>query len=532
MNILLICPTWTDDLGVFGRIAKKRNSQPPLGILYIASVAQKRGHYVEMIDSDVEDFTLDTLVEHILKGNWDMVGITATSPIFHKAVELAKGLKKNNFSKPILIGGEHMNIFKKEALFDCFDYGFFGESDRTFDQFLAVYESGSRDFKEITGLVYRENGELIETPEPERIKDLDTLDFPDLSLLNHKKYNMSFAKFKKRQYMPIIASRGCPYKCTFCSEPLTNPVVRFRSAKNIVDEMEHWVKNSGITHFFFLDSNITIRKQQAEGICNEIIKRKLKLTWEGWTRANLVTKDMLVLLKKSGFIRMSYGLESGDAEVLKIIKKEVKHEDMVNAIRMTSEVGIEPACSLMLGLPGDTKEKVEKTIEFVRNIPEILYTNFSIANPYPGTEMFEQAQTGMYGIKSNITDFSEYRRYDKSPITCNDMTPEDLVKYQKIGLIRIHFTPKRILAAMRILGVTVFPLFLRMVLVYLGNILVELSPRKLFSKKPKSIYKNKNWEKNDSPDLSQDHIYQDYNQTSTPSTETIVESEKQSTVAF
>jgi hypothetical protein len=241
---------------------------------------------------------------------------------------------------------------------------------------------------------------------------------------------------------------------------------------------------------------------------------------------------MLVLLKKSGFIRMSYGLESGDAEVLKIIKKEVKHDDMVNAIRMTSEVGIEPACSLMLGLPGDTKEKVEKTIEFVRNIPEILYTNFSIANPYPGTEMFEQAQTGMYGIKSNITDFSEYRRYDKSPITCNDMTAEDLVKYQKIGLIRIHFTPKRILAAMRILGITVFPLFLRMVLVYLANTLVELSPRKLFSKKPESIYKNKNWEKNDSPDLSQDHIYQDYNQTSTPSTETIVEPEKQSTVAF
>jgi anaerobic magnesium-protoporphyrin IX monomethyl ester cyclase len=516
MNILLICPTWTDDLGVFGNIAKKRNSQPPLGILYIASVAQKRGHYVEMIDSDVEDFTRKTLVEHVLKGNWDMVGITATSPIFHKAVELAKDLKEKNFSKPILIGGEHMNIFKKEALFDCFDYGFFGESDRTFDQFLAIYETGSRDFKEMTGFVYRENGKHIETPEPERIKDLDTLSFPDLSLLNHKKYVMSFAKYKKRHYMPIIASRGCPYKCTFCSEPLTNPVVRFRSAKNIVDEMEYWLNNSDITHFFFLDSNITIRKQQAEGICNEIINRKLKLTWEGWTRANLVTKDMLILLKKSGFIRMSYGLESGDAEVLKIIKKEVKHEDMVNAIRMTSEVGIEPACSLMLGLPGDTKEKVEKTIEFVRNIPEILYTNFSIANPYPGTEMFEQAQTGMYGIKSNITDFSEYRRYDKSPITCNDMTAEELVKMQKIGLVRIHFTPRRILAAMRILGITVFPLFIRMVLVLFKETILSIKLGSLFSQKRKSEYKDKKWEANDSPDLSVDPIYEEYNTDTVP----------------
>ena len=353
--------------------------------------------------------------------------------------------------------------------------------------------------------------------EPERIKDLDTIDFPAVSLLNHKKYVMSFAMFKKRHYVPIIASRGCPYKCAFCSEPLTNPVVRFRSPKDIVDEMEHWIKETGLTHFFFLDSNITLKRKQMEGICHEIMSRKLKLTWEGWTRANLVTKEMLVLLKESGFIRMSYGLESGNAEVLKIIKKEVEHDEMRNAIRMTSEVGIEPACSLMLGLPGDTKKSVEETIEFVRNIPEILYTNFSIANPYPGTEMFEWAQTGQYGIKSNITDFSEYRRYDKSPITCNDMTPEDLVNLQKIGLIRIHFTPRRILAAMRILGITVFPLFINMLLVYFkntffGNNLAGAN-KQVASKKPQISEDTKI--AIDSPDLYEDPIYSDYNREET-----------------
>src|SRR3990167_6932848 len=110
-------------------------------------------------------------------------------------------------------------------------------------------------------------------------------------------------------------------------------------------------------------------------------------------------------------IRISYGIESGEPRVLKIIKKEVALEDMRNAFKMTEEVGIEPACSVMLGLPGDTKESVLKTIDFVASIPEIRYSNFSIANPYPGTEMYGWSLTGKHGIHLLIKGFSEYRRY-------------------------------------------------------------------------------------------------------------------------
>ncbi len=119
----MVCPTWTEDFGIFGKLAKKRNSQPPLGILYLATVAEKRGHSVRIIDADVEDYNIDTLIEKIITNDFDIIGITATSPIFHKAVSLAKELKAKDFKSPILIGGEHINIFKKEAFFDCFDYG-------------------------------------------------------------------------------------------------------------------------------------------------------------------------------------------------------------------------------------------------------------------------------------------------------------------------------------------------------------------------------------------------------------------------
>lgn len=454
MKILFLSPTWTDDLGIFARIAKKRNSQPPLGILYLASVAEKRGHEVRVIDADVEDYTMETLAEEVVSGGFDMMGITTTSPTFHKAALLAKRLKSNGFKPPIIIGGEHLNIFKKESFTGDFDYGFYGESDRTFDQFLSLVENNDNNFYSIKGFIFRKDGMVIENPPAERISNLDELEFPAMHLLNHDAYIMTFARFKKRRYLPVIATRGCPFKCAFCSEPLTNPYVRFRSPENIADEIEKWFTELGISHFFFMDSNLTLKRAQIEGLCQEIIKRRLEITFEGWTRANLVDINLLKLMRKAGLIRISYGIESGDPQVLKIIHKEVSLEDMLNAFRMTEEAGIEPACSVMLGLPGDTRASVERTIDFVKNIPQILYSNFSIANPYPGTEMHEWAVSGKYGLKLLVKDFSDYRRYDDSPIAVNDLSRQDLVRLQKIGLVRMHLKPKRIYAALRMLGLT------------------------------------------------------------------------------
>lgn len=478
MKILFISPTWTDDLGIFAKLAKKRNSQPPLGILYLAAVAEKRGHIVRVIDADVEDYSLNSLVDEIIKNNFDIVGITATSPIFHKAVNLAKELKAKGFMSPILIGGEHINIFKKDAFFDCFDFGFFGESDITFNNFLSLIESSVKDFETMRGFIYRKDGKVIETMPGGQIQNLNELLFPAMHLLKHKSYIMTFAKFKRRLFLPILATRGCPFKCVYCSEPLTNPQVRFRSPQNIVDEMEKWVKETGITHFFFMDSNLTLKRKQTEGVCDEILKRNLKITFEGWTRANLVDKEILSLMKNAGLIRISYGLESADPEILKIIHKEVAQEDMLEAFKITDELGIEPACSVMIGLPGETKASVEKTIHFVRNIPQILYSNFSIANPYPGTEMYSWALTGKHGIHLLIKDFSEYRRYDHSPISVNDLSPDDLVRLQKIGLLKIHFTPKRILAAVKMVGfIEVFPVFLKLIIEAFCSFLKSLTRR-------------------------------------------------------
>jgi len=471
MKIVLICPTWTDDLGIFAKLAKKRNSQPPLGILYLATIAEQKGHKVRVIDADVEDYDQKSLADAIVSEDYDLVGITATSPIFHKAMNLAETLKSRQCRATIIIGGEHLNIFKKEAFYECFDYAFFGESDFSFGRFLDIMESGNLDFIGMKGFIYRRDGKTIETEPNERIKNLDEVPFPAMHLLRHDRYIMTFATHKKRPYLPLLATRGCPFKCAFCSEPLTNPYVRFRSAKNIVDEIERWVKEIGITHFFFMDSNITLKRDQIKGVCEEILARDLQISFEGWTRANLVDREILLLMKKAGMIRISYGIESGDPQILKIIRKEVALEDMRQAFKMTEEVGIEPACSVMLGLPGDTKASVQRTIKFVKSIPQIRYSNFSIANPYPGTEMYSWALEGRHGIRLMVEDFSGFRRYDDSPVSVNDMSKEDLIRLQKIGLLQIHFTPKRMLAAMRMIGLwNLFPLMIGFMWSLLHNV--------------------------------------------------------------
>lgn len=464
MKILLICPTWTEDLGRFSRLAKTRNSQPPLGILYLAAIAEKKGHSTRIIDADVEGFTVQNLVSQVINGTYDMVGITATSPIFHKAVLLAQTIKAQDSRIPLLIGGEHLNIFGKEAFEDCFDFAFVGESDHSFAEFLDAF-IGDEAYDEINGLIFRDKSNVtVVNPPRARVQNLDELDFPSMHLLKRGVYNMTFAMHREREYIPIMATRGCPFKCVFCSEPMTNPQVRYRSPKHIVDEMEKWSRELGITHFFFMDSNITLNRKQIEGVCDEILSRRLKTTWEGWTRANLVDRDILELMQKAGMIRISYGIESGDPRVLRIIRKEVELEDMRKAFKMTEAVGIEPACSVMLGLPGDTRESVMRTIEFVRSIPEVRYSNFSIANPYPGTEMYAWAKEGKHGLHLLINDFSEYKRYDDSPVSVNDLSREDLIRLQKIGLLKIHMTPRRIYAAIKMVGLrNLIPLFISFV---------------------------------------------------------------------
>jgi len=495
LSILLAMPTWTEDLGGFTRIGKTRNPQVPLGLLYLATMAEDKGHHVEFVDCDVENVTLEDLCDRVAANKYDLVGLTATSPIYHKAVLAAEQIKLAYPSVTTIIGGDHVNILKSKVLYDTFDFAVFGEAEETWPEFLETFADTSDDYSHIDGLIWRHQEEIIVNKPRRLFPDLDRLPLPAIHLTKIEDYKMTFALKKNRKigkYVSIMMSRGCPFKCTFCSESSDVKYegniakMRFRSPKNIVDEMEFHYRTHGVLHFFFMDSNITLKKRHTIELCEEIIKRNIPFTFEGWTRANLINDEIMGLLAKAGLVRMSCGVESGDPEILKIIKKEVDLDAIRECFRLMEKHGVEPSCSAMLGNPGETKASVQNTIQFLNSIPELLYTNFSISNPYPGTEMLHWARTGQHGLHLRYDELSKYTRYDDSPIEVNDLTASDLVRYQALGLIKIHLKPKRFIAAIHMLGFRdLLPIFIKMaakVLRKAPETLLVLFPRIRFNR--------------------------------------------------
>lgn len=467
MKIVLINPAWTDTLGSFAAIGRERLYAPPLGLCYLAASVLKAGHEAEIIDAETANLQAPAVAAIVREKAPDIVGINVFSPTLHKSKEVALEIRKALPGVPIVIGGAHVSILKEEALLDCYDYGIVHEGDEALIELMAAL-AARRDPADIKGLIYRRDGRITVNPFRAKIQNIDLLPFPALQLLDTEKYVLRFANGKKTRYMSMLAMRGCPFQCVFCSEPvMEDRTVRYRSPANVVDELERDYREFNIPHFTFADSNITLNRAQALGIAEEIIRRKLPITWEGWTRANLVDEELLRAMRDSGFNRISFGVESGDPEVLKIIKKEVPLEAMEKAFRLCNKLGIEVSCSVMLGLPGETRESINRTIEFVRKAP-ILFSNFSIAIPYPGTEMLEMAKRGEHGLRLLEPDYTKWTRYGAGPMAVNDLQPEDLVRLQKVGLLKIHLTPIRILTSLRIIKFSVLlPMFWKMLLAVL-----------------------------------------------------------------
>ncbi len=458
MKILFIFPNWTSVFGNFSRIAKKASSFPPLNLSLLAAIAEKDGHAVQIIDAELESLSNEHILERVKNISPDIIGFTATSPMFSKVVDSANKIKEN-FDIPIIVGGPHATIVKEKAFEDCFDFLFIGEADKTFHLFLEKFQKGG-DFSSVPGLLIKKNNEILFTGDPEPITDLDKIPFPVRRLLKVEEYKVGTLRGEK-VYTSIMFSRGCPFSCIYCSIKVFGNKVRRRTVNNLVAEIESVVKDFNIRHFFFIDDVLTLDRNYILNFCDEIDKRKIKITFEGSTRANLVDDELIKRLAQCGLIRISFGLETADPEIRRIIKKGVPLESYVEANKLTNKYGIETINSVMLGLPGETYETIKRTISFLRKSKEIQHATYGIAMPYPGTEFFEMAKRQEYGLKLHTEDFSKYQRYESAVLSVNNITPEEFIRLQKIGLLKIYLVPWRIYPTIKRFGIRalISPLF-------------------------------------------------------------------------
>jgi radical SAM superfamily enzyme YgiQ (UPF0313 family) len=352
-------------------------SSPPMGIMSIASYLNANGYNCKILDIGLKRMSLDETIDYIKKVNPRMVGITILTPSTITAVPLANKIKKE--LPEIIIGCGGMHVCVDETFIErypSFDFGVRGEGE------LIMLEIMKKlDRKEKISGIY--DGGYI--------KDIDALPDPDYGLIDFKEYGYPLDPIEKRETgYTIMSSRGCPFSCSFCCKTPSRKYVRYRSPKKIVDEIQKTLNISkGI--YNFIDDTMTLNKKNCLEICNEIIKRKLKIQWLAMTRADVLDLELVRAMQKSGCREVFIGVESGDSRIRnKVIKKMVAHKAILNAIKICRKVGIRTSIFLMLGFPTEGAREIKKTVDYPFKSKADLM-GIHLTCPLPGSELYNQA---------------------------------------------------------------------------------------------------------------------------------------------
>ncbi|MDD5959169.1 MAG: radical SAM protein [Methanobrevibacter wolinii] len=430
---------------------------PPLGMAYIAAVLEKNNYDVSIVDACALDYTLEDLSKRIKKENPDIVSISALTPTIGSALESAQIVKETIPDTMVILGGYHPTFNFEETLHDeNVDLVIRGEGEYTMLDLVQTIEKGG-DLSRVKGIVYEEENEngdkiMIVTPDREPIMDLDELPFPALHLLpmdHYKLLNMD------THMSTMITSRGCPIQCSFCSSAaMHGRKIRRRSIKNIVDEIEHLKYDYGIETIAFMDDTFTINKKRVKELCDEIINRNINIMWGCTARVDTLNEEVLEKMKQSGCICIFMGVESADQNVLDKMGKRTNIPKIKEAFRIAHEKKIRTIASVALGMPGDTKKAMNKTIKFVHSLKPN-YAIYSLATPYPGTRFYKEA------FEKNLIKVKDWSKFTLiSPILETiDCSISDLRKIQAKAFIKFYLRPQYLIKEFLIDGPMVLKTF-------------------------------------------------------------------------
>lgn len=445
MKVLLINPPFTNYGGLEGHGGKA----PPINLGYLASyIRQKKGYYgLSILDAEVLGMTFEGIEDYIKKDAPDVVGITSSTPAYISALRIARLCKKIDSGIKVILGGIHPSAFPRQtAAEEGVDFVVRGEGEITFFELLDAIEN-KKGYAAIDGLVYKDSGGLRENNPRALIENLDSLPFPARDLMPHNLYSPPPTKrvsvFKATS---LTSARGCPYSCNFCSARVVwTRRYRARNPVNVVNEIDDAVSNLGIREFSVTDELFTVNRQRVFDFCEEILKRRLNIAWVCMSRAGHVDGQMLKLMKEAGCREISFGLESGDEELLsKIIHKKNTLAAARQSIKLVKKAGIKTHASYMIGNIGENEQTIRKTIAFAKELNTDIAA-FFIATPLPGTELYEDALRLGYIRKGvNWGDFSPLSK-GLPVMTLPNLDSDELMRWHRRAIRQYYIRPRYIL---------------------------------------------------------------------------------------
>ncbi len=439
MRILLLKPRF-NDIAVM----------PPMGLCYLAPLLAKAGFEVDILDNTLLDWSDGAVAGQIRERGYRLVGIYASTPMIDEACRMASLIKSVDRSIHVCLGGPHPSVTVEETL-GCSDVDSIGmgECEKILPELARRIDAGG-GLEGVSGLAWRDGAGVVRTQGPGGyIPELDSLPFPDFSKVPVARYfkvghNYGVIQRSSRN-LPIITSRGCPSRCTFCQLYLGRKF-RTRSPANIADEIALGVKTWGVREFNFLDDNFTVYKKWAIDVCREIGRRDLavKIRFPNGVREDRLDEEMLAALRDVGCYHLDFGLESGCQHTLDLMQKDKQVPEMGDKVWLAHRMGFETTATFIFGTPGETLADMDETIRFALSLP-LDSASFGIVIPFPGTELRQEA------IAKGHLVHSRYRMYNPGfaecdpPLRSADWTAEELIAKVKEASRRFYFRPRMVL---------------------------------------------------------------------------------------
>ncbi len=427
----------------------------PLGLGYLAAVLREAGHDVMIYDASIEDEPIEHYLDEAEAAGqpYKVLGITAATPLIEDAWAMAKIGKR--YGMTTILGGPHLTIMPGESLspeHPEVDYTFKGEAEEGIVAFVDALEQGKRpEEQDIPGLNYRMGDDIYISPVAPMIEDLDALPFPAHDLFKIDRYTnlqpLTDGLDPHARSFTILTSRGCPYKCSFCSKPVTGNTWRGRSVENVVAEWRWLVQGLNATEIGVTDDIWNLKLPRAKDLCRELVRQDLNtvpwVTVHGM-KVNHTDPELFHLMKAAGAKRVGFGVENGDPWMLKnVIRKGQTLDQVRNAFRWAKAANLQTMGFFIFGMPGDTEESMEKTIQLALELDPDL-ANFMLAAPFPGTTMWDVIEAEGEVYAETWRDLAIHDEKPRFTIYDGQYDPDLVIRKWREAYRRFYLRPGRI----------------------------------------------------------------------------------------
>lgn len=411
MKILFVYPQYT---------YPRKN--PPIGIASLASYIIQEGHDARIIDFNIEDLNKNEYNAFLQEYLPDFIGVSFMTNQYKKAIELIELSKTLMPNSIVIAGGPHASALPEDLLQESpyLDIVVYGEGEIPLQILLDEFAiNKSENLSTVPNICFRNpsDGTTVKTPPTNAVFDFTTPPWPAWHLLKLNKYKVfGSGGDQSKLTFALLSSRGCPASCTFCdSHTIFGRKFRGRSAGDLFNEIIYLNNAYGMEQFDFVDDLVTVDKDRLFKFCQLLVDCGKKFTWMANARLNTLNEEMLIAMSKSGCVRIDVGVESGDPNVRKLIKKGITNDQIIKIHKFCKQIGLYVGTFLMVGNFGETMESVRMTAKLMQGLTDD--PSIAIACPYPGTELFQYARSNGFLL---TTDWS---RYGTAPTFLKDYTP-------------------------------------------------------------------------------------------------------------